>query len=77
MAPGETAFITFRLHGSIPAATARELKAALATAHAVGFDHRRAQKPSSPSSTPYSTGHPSASGILKARSWPMYWLARL
>jgi len=44
MAPGETAFITFRLHGTIPAATARELKANLAAAHAAGLDHRRAQK---------------------------------
>ena len=42
--PGETAFITFRLHGTIPAATARELKAALREAHAAGLDHRRAQK---------------------------------
>ena len=44
MAPGETAFITFRLHGTIPAATTRELKAALSEAHAAGLDHRRAQK---------------------------------
>jgi REP element-mobilizing transposase RayT len=44
MAPGETAFITFRLHGTVPAATARELKADLAAAHAAGLDHRRAQK---------------------------------
>ena len=44
MAPGETAFITFRLHGAIPAATARELKADLAAARAAGLDHRRAQK---------------------------------
>ena len=44
MAPGEIAFITFRLHGTIPAATARELKANLAAAHAAGLDHRRAQK---------------------------------
>ncbi len=42
--PGDTAFITFRLHGTIPAATTRELKAALAAAHAAGLDHRRAQK---------------------------------
>jgi REP element-mobilizing transposase RayT len=42
--PGETAFITFRLHGTIPAATGRELKVALAAAHAAGLDHRRAQK---------------------------------
>lgn len=44
MALGETVFITFRLHGTIPAATARELKAALNAAHAAGLDHRRAQK---------------------------------
>ncbi len=44
MAPGETALITFRLHGTIPAATARELKAGLAAAPAAGLDHRRAQK---------------------------------
>jgi len=44
MAPGETAFITFRLHGTIPAATGRELKAALAEAHAAGLDYRRAQE---------------------------------
>jgi REP element-mobilizing transposase RayT len=42
--PGETVFITFRLHGTIPAATARELKAGLAAAHAAGLDHRRAKK---------------------------------
>lgn len=44
MAPGETALITLRLHGTIPAATARELKADLAAAPAAGLDHRRAQK---------------------------------
>ncbi len=44
MAPGETTFLTFRLHGTIPAATARELKAALREAQAAGLDHRRAQK---------------------------------
>jgi putative transposase len=44
MAPGETAFITFRLHGTIPAATTRELKAGLRQAHEAGIDHRRAQK---------------------------------
>ncbi|MGI4864079.1 MAG: hypothetical protein ACRYFZ_09165 [Janthinobacterium lividum] len=44
MAPGETAFVTFRLHGTIPAATARELKAGLRQAHEAGTDHRRAQK---------------------------------
>ncbi|MBJ6145859.1 hypothetical protein [Hymenobacter sp. BT559] len=42
--PGETAFITLRLHGTIPAATARELKTTLATSRAAGLDHRRAQK---------------------------------
>jgi putative transposase len=44
MAPGETALITLRLHGTIPAATARELKADLAAAPAAGLDHRSAQK---------------------------------
>ena len=44
MAPGETAFVTFRLPGTIPAATARELKAELRQAHEAGTDHRRAQK---------------------------------
>jgi hypothetical protein len=44
MAPGETDLITFRLHGTVPAAAARELKADLAAAHAAGHDHRRAQK---------------------------------
>lgn len=44
MLPGETSFLTLRLHGSIPAATARELKAALTQAQAAGTDHRRAQK---------------------------------
>jgi putative transposase len=42
MAPGDTAFITFRLHGTVPAATARELKAGLRLAHEAGLDHRRA-----------------------------------
>jgi hypothetical protein len=42
--PGETALITFRLHGTIPVATARELKASRAAAHAAGLDHRRAQR---------------------------------
>ena len=36
--------LTFRLHGSIPAATGRELKARLREAPAAGTDHRRAQK---------------------------------
>jgi len=44
MAPGETSFITLRLHGTIPAATARELKAELRQAHEAGTDYRRAQK---------------------------------
>lgn len=44
MAPGETALITFRLHGTISAATARELKAALRQTHEAGLDYRRAQK---------------------------------
>jgi hypothetical protein len=42
--PGETALITFRLAGTVLAATARDLKAALAAAHAAGLDYRRAQK---------------------------------
>jgi putative transposase len=44
MVPGETAFLTFRLHGTIPAATGRELKAALRQAQEAGTGHRRAQK---------------------------------
>ncbi|MBF9222883.1 transposase [Hymenobacter ruricola] len=44
MAPGETSFLTFRLHGTIPAATGRELKAELRQAQVAGTDHRRAQK---------------------------------
>jgi hypothetical protein len=40
MAPGDTAFITFRLHGTVPAA--RELKAGLRLAHEADLDHRRA-----------------------------------
>ena len=44
MAPGETSFLTFRLHGTIPAAAGRELKAALRQAQDAGTDHRRAQK---------------------------------
>ena len=42
--PGETAFLTFRLHGTIPTTTARELKAELRQAQEAGTDHRRAQK---------------------------------
>ena len=41
---GETSFITFRLFGTIPAATARELKAALRQAQEAGTEHGRAQK---------------------------------
>lgn len=44
MAPGITAFLTLHLHGTIPAATARELKVALRQAQEAGTDHRRAQK---------------------------------
>ena len=39
-----TSFLTLRLHGTIPAATGRELKAALRQAQEAGTDHRRAQK---------------------------------
>lgn len=42
--PGETALLTFRLPGTIPAATARALKAGLRHAQATGADPRRAQK---------------------------------
>ena len=42
--PGETALIAFRLHGTMPAATARALKADLAQAHTAGLDNRRTQK---------------------------------
>ena len=41
---GETAFLTFRLHGTIPTATARELKAAPTQAQQAGTDHHRARK---------------------------------
>ena len=44
MPPGETALITFRLAGTVPVATARELQAALAAASASGLDYRHAQK---------------------------------
>ena len=44
MAPGETHFLTFRLHGTIPAATGRELKAVLQQAQEAGTDHKRARK---------------------------------
>ncbi|GAB3583148.1 transposase [Hymenobacter daeguensis] len=36
--------LTFRLHGTIPAATGRELTAALRLAQEAGIGHRRAQK---------------------------------
>ncbi|MBD2723041.1 transposase [Hymenobacter armeniacus] len=36
--------ITFRLHGTIPAATGRELQAERRRAHEAGAEHRRAQK---------------------------------
>ena len=36
--------LTFRLHGTIPAATGRELKASLRETQEAGTDHRRAQK---------------------------------
>ncbi|MBF9141486.1 transposase [Hymenobacter properus] len=39
-----TSLLTFRLHGTIPAATGRELQAELRQAQEVGTDHRRAQK---------------------------------
>ena len=44
MAPGTTSFLTFRLHGTIPAATGRALKAELRQAQEAGGDHRRTQK---------------------------------
>ena len=42
--PGESVLLTLRLHGTIPAATARALRAALQQAQAAGTDHHRAQK---------------------------------
>ena len=42
--PGETVFLTLRLHGTVPAATARELQAELRQAQEAGTEHRRAQK---------------------------------
>ena len=39
-----TSFLTLRLHGTIPAATGRELKTALRQAQEAGTDHRRSQK---------------------------------
>ena len=44
MAPGITSFLTLRLHGTIPAATGRELKGELRQAQEAGTDHHRAQK---------------------------------
>ncbi|WP_460617091.1 transposase [Hymenobacter ruber] len=41
---GQTSFLTLRLHGTIPAATSRELAAELRQARAAGTDHRRARK---------------------------------
>ena len=40
----QTFFLTFRLHGTIPAATGRELAAGLRLAREGGTDHQRAQK---------------------------------
>ncbi|AWM33943.1 hypothetical protein [Hymenobacter nivis] len=42
--PGETALLTFRLHGTIPAAAGRELAATLRQPQPAGADHHRAQK---------------------------------
>lgn len=42
--PGETALLTFRLHGTIPATAARELQAVRAQPQPAGGDHHRAQK---------------------------------
>ena len=42
--PGETALVTLRLPGTLPAATARELATALRQAQEVGTDYHRAQK---------------------------------
>ena len=39
-----TSLLTFRLHGTIPAPTGRELKTSLREAQEAGTDHRRAQK---------------------------------
>ena len=40
----QTSLLTFRLYGTIPAATGRALKAELTQARQAGTDHRRAQK---------------------------------
>jgi putative transposase len=40
----QTSLLTFRLHGTIPAATGRELATGLRLAREAGIDHRRAQK---------------------------------
>ena len=42
--PGETALLTLRLRGTLPAAAARNLKAALAEAQVAGHNHHRARK---------------------------------
>ena len=42
--PGETALLTLRLHGTVPAATARELNAQLREAQATGAGPRLTQK---------------------------------
>ena len=42
--PGETALLTLRLSGTLPAATARALQADLGEVQAAGLDYRRAQK---------------------------------
>jgi len=44
MAPGTTSFLTFRLHGTIPAATGRALQAELRQTREAGGDHRRTRK---------------------------------
>lgn len=44
MLPGETVLLTFRLAGTLAAATARELQAGRRQAQEAGLDHRRAQK---------------------------------
>ncbi|WP_310394898.1 transposase [Hymenobacter sp.] len=44
MAPGETSFLTFRLRGTVPAATGRALAAERRQAQEAGTDPRRAQK---------------------------------
>ena len=72
----QTSFLTFRLHGTLPAATGRELKAELRQAQEAGTDHRRAQKQFSPSSMPCSTVRPLARLTSTTREWPKYWPAK-